>query len=192
MDTNSLIQRTKIINKFEGKDPTIVMENPTNLAERDFEISVSRSGIPCMFEAGGAYKHKGWSMIITSKSGNAKRPIMIKNRGPLACQYHALIPITNNTLIFEGRQDNNILSDGSVETVVRVYKVASIDIENKIAHIEPITYEGKRHPVICAALKANHYHCRTPYYIRRDRLTEDVTQKISKPTERNEKDEVKE
>lgn len=183
MDTNNLIQRTKIINKFEGKDPTITMEDPANLAERDIEILVSRSGIPCIFEAGGSYKHNGWSRIITSKSGNAKRPIMIRNHGPLACQDHALIPITVGTLIFEGKQVNNILDDNSIETIVRVYKVTSIDIENKIAHIEPSMYEGKRHPVICAALKANHYHCREAYYIRRDRLPEEVHQKINKPAE---------
>ncbi len=45
------------------------MENNMNM----YQLEISRSGIPCLWESGGGYTNTGEAQIITDKQGYPKR-----------------------------------------------------------------------------------------------------------------------
>lgn len=137
-----------------------------------FTIELSKRGIPCVWEKGGAYTNTGRCELICDMNGNAKKPIYIRTRGSLACEEHALIPVRTNDYIvkaFQHREDFDI----------DIFQVKEIDTEEKIAELELVNIfskgewdsdiEGKFLNVIEAAKKkATSYHCRSAYFIKQD------------------------
>ena len=65
------------------------------------KFEISKSGLYCMWESGGAYTNTGSSSIITDCVFKPKRALFIKTRGNLACGVHALIPIEVDDKIIE-------------------------------------------------------------------------------------------
>lgn len=136
------------------------------------EIELSKRGIACMWEKGGAYSNTGDCQLICDMNGKAKKPIYIRTRGSLACEEHALIPIRTNDYVIEvnqWRRDFNI----------KIFKVVFIDNENKVAELEQVNHfsenewdnelDEKFNAVVDAGKeKATDYHCRDPYFIKRE------------------------
>ena len=129
------------------------------------ELSLSKHGLPCLYESGGAYSHKGEAQIICSSRGNAKRPLHVFTRGTLACSNHAVIPVKVGDVIVKATTTDKHVVEASI------FRIDAIDITTL-----PATYVAKKIPctmefssaVLNAANKACDYHCREPYYIRID------------------------
>jgi hypothetical protein len=140
----------------------------------NFETIRSRKNIPCLWEEGGSYTNTGKSIIITGKQGQPKKPIYIKNKGTLACDQHALIPIEVGDHIIKAYHHRGDFD-------IRVYCVMVICGE-KIATEEIASFSegewlfgpkfdqdcwegGFSRAIKAAEQKAMKYHCRCPYYI---------------------------
>lgn len=127
------------------------------------DISLSKRGIPCLNESGGAYNHKGSAQIIANKHGNKKRPLIVFSHGYLACNNHAVIPVRTEDLVFLASTSDR------KEVEVKVYKIVDLNKEELKATLQHIAWDSKfPDPVFQAAYKSCDYHCRTPYYILQD------------------------
>ena len=136
-----------------------------------FELTISKTGIPCLWEAGGGYSNTGKSQIIAGKNGEAKQPIYIRRRGELACCEHALIPVDVGDFIITTNHHR-----GDFET--QICRVEEIHAETAVCSIigeysrGEWTWGEEHHfliPAVDAAWeKATCYHCRAPHYIMKE------------------------
>lgn len=128
------------------------MENNMNM----YQLEISRSGIPCLWESGGGYTNTGEAQIITDKQGYPKRALHVRTYGDLACKEHALIPIeVGDHVVTVDRHRDKI--------AVQVERIVSI--EGETATVVPETAPICDGAIWTAAEKSKDYHCRTAYYI---------------------------
>ena len=136
------------------------------------DVSLSKNGIPCMWESGGGYSNTGNSKLIGDKNGCPKKAIYVKRRGELACMEHALIPIRINDIVVEA---NHHRGDFDID----IYRITSIDINSKKAELELLNNfseeqwdrsldKNYENIVDNAIRKAKSYHCRTAYFIKEE------------------------
>jgi hypothetical protein len=132
-----------------------------------FDITRSKSGTPCLWEQGGGMSNTGDAQIIAGPDGLPIRPLYIRQRGQLACEQHALIPVAIGDFVVEAdhhREDFNI----------RIFRIVGIDDEQ--AETEPVAdfFQGEwdsplpeylKLAVSAATQKATCYHCREPHFI---------------------------
>lgn len=133
---------------------------------REFRIERSKSGLPCMWEAGGGMTNTGWSIIICGPNGQSCTPLYIRRKGMLSCAEHALIPVEIGYHVIKAvhhREDFDI----------QVYKILEINEEfavcemvNEYSNGEWDTEDAFGAATFAARNKATKYHCRTPIYIK--------------------------
>lgn len=136
---------------------------------RKIKIEKTKKGYPALWERGGGYTNTGVATIIAGKGGQPKRAIYIRQRGPLANDDHALIPVeVGDYIIYANhhREDFNIY----------IYKILDFDDVEDVAIVEPVHKfnrgEWDKEPpaslevaVEAAKQKASCYHCREPHFI---------------------------
>lgn len=136
---------------------------------KEYELTISKSGLPCLWESGGGFTNIGNSFIITNHEGKKKQPIYIRRSGELACGDHALIPIQKGDYgisVYRGRSEYDVY----------IYEFNNINIENKTVDCNVINKfsEGEwdsdpdlkfKEAVESAKAKSRDYHCRSPYYV---------------------------
>jgi len=131
------------------------------------KIERSKKGFPCIWECGGGYTNTGEATIIASQSGGPKKAIYIRNRGPLANDNHALIPVDVGDYIIYANHHR-----GDFE--VTVYKIVRIEEETAVIEQTNCFSRGEwdvelpahlEIPVMAVKQKATCYHCREPHYI---------------------------
>lgn len=108
--------------------------------KKTINVTISRSGIPCLWESGGGYTNTGEAQIITDGQGYPKRAIAVRSHGDLACKEHALIPIEVG--------DHVVTVDRHRKKVaVQVYRIESI--QSGTATVVP-----EREPICVDAINA--------------------------------------
>lgn len=134
------------------------------------KVSLSRSGVVCLWERGGGYSNTGNSTIIADAQGEPKKPIYIKRKGDLACGEHALIPVWDDDIIVRashhrGDFDIDILKIMFVNAVLQFATVATL---NKFSMGEWEAEVDQQYLKCCRAAidKANIYHCREAIYVK--------------------------
>lgn len=140
------------------------------------KIERSKKGFPCIWERGGGFTNTGVATIIAGKGGQPKKAIYIRQRGPLANESHALIPVeVGDYIIYANhhRWDFEIevlkitgFEDIKIKEVTETYAV--VEQENYFsrgewdvelpAHLE-VAVEAVKQKATC-------YHCREPHYIK--------------------------
>ena len=132
-----------------------------------FELTLSKKGIPCLWESGGGMTNTGSSQIIADPNGAKKRAIYIKRSGSLACRQHALVPVAKGDVVIKAYHHR-----GDFE--IRVYRLDNIVDAEAEAVLEYEFSDGEwnkdipeslKDAVRAAMKKATDYHCRTPYYV---------------------------
>lgn len=132
-------------------------------------IELSKRGLPCVWECGGAGTNTGDSRLIGDMNGRPKKAIYIATRGHLSNGEHALIPVRVNDIIVRADQWRG-------DYQISVYKIKSINIDNLGMELEEINgfdngewdydLEDKYVDIVeCAKRKASTYHCRSAYFI---------------------------
>jgi hypothetical protein len=141
--------------------------------------SVTRKGIPALWEGGGGYTSTGKSQIIANEDGSPATPIYIRQSGELACATdHALFAISVGMIVVHTQQHRG---DFRI-TVSRISAILNVEPtetgrNNSQAMLTPLfTFEKgewdvelPEHlvPVVEAAKKkALTYHCRQPIWFR--------------------------
>ena len=141
------------------------------------ELTISKTVIPCLWEAGGGYTNTGSATIIAGKDGLPLRPIYIRERGSLACENHALIPVTAGCFVVEADHHRE-------DFIIQTWRVLDIKDDTAQAELaweysegqfgEPASYIGKlllqnlKAAMDAAVEKATCYHCRAPHYIMKE------------------------
>lgn len=134
-------------------------------------LTISKKGIPCLWESGGGYTNTGSSQIVADELLQPKKPIYVRNRGSLACDDHALIPVKVGDVVIVADHHR-----GDFE--ITIWEITAIAGENATLEIASEFSDGEwenfkdcdlklaASPAVNAAMaKATHYHCRQPYYI---------------------------
>lgn len=136
------------------------------------ELTLSKRGLPCIWEKGGAYSSTGDSFLIADRNGKPKKAIYIRRRGQLACKEHALIPITVGDYTVSADQhykDFTVSISEVVEVNVKEEyynnKVVNTFSEGEWDNPLPEEFEAV---VEAAKRKAMDYHCRSAYYIKEE------------------------
>lgn len=122
------------------------------------DLAISKSGLPCLFESGGAYTKTSEAQIISDPTGKPKTPIYVFTTGDLCNKNHAVIPITIGDLVFRAKGNREA-------THVSVYKVTNLDLKNKVATLS-LSDCDNIDPFLAVANKSWSYHCRVPHYIK--------------------------
>lgn len=141
---------------------------------KPFELSISRTGIPCLWEEGGGWSNTGEAVIVTAPDASPMKPIYTRRRGSLACSKHALIPVSVGSIVIKAQHHRRDFS-------ISVWRIKQIN--GKTAKAEMIAeyslgewiFSQEPHPEVAAHLraaieaareKATCYHCREPHYVR--------------------------
>lgn len=129
----------------------------------ELTCSISRSGIPCLYECGGAFTNLTSAQLVTDKHGNKKTALKVFTKGDLCNKNHAAVPIEVDDLVFQawGKCRDDIIQ-------VLVYKVTSIDKDGDvvIAKLELTDFDNNILPFLAITHKCSIYHCRFPVYIK--------------------------
>lgn len=128
--------------------------------EKQIPITLSKKGLPCLYEAGGAFTHTGSSQLIADQFGARKKAVCVFLHGHRACANQAVVAIKKGDIVAQAVTKDRINID------VYLYEVADIDIENKVCTLKPAEYKDKYALVILrAAEKCCIYHCREPIFV---------------------------
>ena len=134
-------------------------------------IEISGKGIPCMWETGGGMTNTGEVNLICDRKGNPKKAICIRK---IANGNQALIPITTGDYIINIYRYHD-------EFEIHIYRIFQINKKDKNCNLEETfryRYDSwdKEPPdflfnvIEVAKKKTLHYHCREPYYIKREEV----------------------
>mgnify|MGYP001039798977 CR=1 FL=1 len=140
---------------------------------KTFELTISRTGIPCLWEGGGGWSNTGESVIIAGPDASPAKPIYVRKSGSLACSNHALIPVGVGSIVIEAHHHRRDFS-------ISVWQIKQIN--GKTAKAEMIgeyslgewVFSAEPRPEVVDHLipavdaaweKATCYHCREPHYV---------------------------
>lgn len=125
------------------------------------DIVVTRGGWPALWECGGALSRRGSATVITESDGSKPRPILVRNRGHLACGRHALVGLRAGMYII------NAGRSGAVE--IKRIKRIGVQGDKALAEVEEVdnsSIPSELQPAVQAALKkADTYHCRYAVWV---------------------------
>lgn len=135
-------------------------------------VELSKKGLPCIWERGGAYSNTGGSILIGDAFGSPKKAIYIRGKGHLSCGEHALIPLRKGDTIVT-------VSQWRHDFTINIYKIIDFDLEEKFANLELVNNFScgewdkdldhiYKEIVEVAKDKATSYHCRNAMYIKED------------------------
>ena len=140
---------------------------------KTFELTISKTGIPCLWEQGGGWSNTGEAVIVTAPDASPIKPIYVRKSGSLACSNHALIPVNVGSVVIEAHHHRK-------DFFISVWQIKSIDETAKAEMIAEYSmgewvFSQEPHPEVAdhllaaveaAQKKATCYHCREPHYIR--------------------------
>lgn len=127
--------------------------------KKNYNIEISKKGIPCLWESGGGRSNTGYATVIAGTHGEAKKAIYVRTYGDLACNNHALIPVqVGDYVINAGHEHGN--------DTIEIFQITGINLDDTIAEavsVEKIPTHLQDAVDACIA-KSYDYHCRRSYY----------------------------
>lgn len=145
------------------------------------------SGVPCVWEEGGADMASGYALLVADKNGNKKEPVLCLRDQGIVNGKHALVPVTSGDLILLGVMKQ---SHGETQVCCVIGTVTEIAAEAKRALItmspivcvrncgpdaglelqyanDSLAFIDENHPLLQAALvRVQEKFCREPIYVR--------------------------
>jgi hypothetical protein len=131
-------------------------------------IERSRSGLPCLWEAGGGATNTGDAQVVARPDGGPPRAIYVRRSGTLSRDQHALIPINIGSLVIKAEHHRG-------DFAIRVIRIVEIGSADALGRIIAVFERGEWLPqpppepimqaVMAARAKSRCYHCREPHYI---------------------------
>ena len=137
--------------------------------EKVMKITLSKKGIPCLWECGGGMSNTGEAIIICNKEGKPKMPIYIRQRGHLSNSDHALIPVMVGDVVIETNHHRN-------DHITKVWSIVEIKKDEETCNLSIISsfdngewdnenYMQYQEAIQAAWDKSMTYHCRKAFYI---------------------------
>lgn len=66
---------------------------------KTLKVERTRKGYPAMWEKGGGYSNTGSAQLVADSKGAPKLALYVRERGPLACEEHALFIVKPGDLV---------------------------------------------------------------------------------------------
>jgi hypothetical protein len=143
--------------------------------KEELALTLTKSGVPCLWEQGGGMSNTGSACIVTGLNGEPVTPVYIRRKGTLACDRHALIPVRVGSFVVEATHHRGDFD-------IQVYRISKIsgDIAEADIFLQFTEGEWSNVPkeysadlVIIEATeaaknKAMCYHCREPHYVKEE------------------------
>jgi hypothetical protein len=142
--------------------------------KEELALTLTKSGVPCLWEQGGGMSNTGSACIVTGLNGEPVTPVYIRRKGTLACDRHALIPVRVGSFMVYATHHRGDFD-------IQVYRISKISGDTATADIVLEFTEGEWSDVPkgydadliiavsdateAAKNKATCYHCREPHYI---------------------------
>lgn len=119
-------------------------------------LSITNSGIPCLWEKGGK-EQNGYAsaLLIADSERNKKNAIYFRN---WYCDEHALIPVEIGDLVCDFFQD---YENGPI-----LWQIEDIDVQQQYASLVKIDKAAAPYLVKMTERKAMHYKCTIPYFVK--------------------------
>ena len=138
--------------------------------EKTIRIELSKRGLPCIWEEGGAGSNTGSCTLIGDRNCNPKKPIYVATGGHLSNGNHALIPVKVNDIVVE-------CSQWRKDYTINISIITRFNMEEQEATLELVNSFDRNEwdfdllqkyvdIVETAKSKAKAYHCRSPYFIK--------------------------
>jgi len=133
----------------------------------ELQATFSKSGLHCLDECGGGRTSTGEARILTNADGTAPTAIHILRSGHLACESHAIVPITPGMFVINASHHRG-------DFTITVGRIIDIDgdkavIENfaeySFGEWDVIPPEYLIPAIEAAKAKAMDYHCRRAYWV---------------------------
>ena len=145
------------------------------------------TGVPCVWEEGGADMASGYALLVADKNGNKKEPVLCLRDQGIVNGKHALVPVAEGDLILLGVMRQ---SHGETQVCCVIGTVTEIAAEGKRALItmspivcvrncgpeaalelqyanDSLAFIDENHPLLQAALvRVQEKFCREPIYVR--------------------------
>ncbi len=136
----------------------------------EFELTITKRGLPAIWERGGGATNTGSATVVAGLNGERLKPVYIRRCGHLSCGEHALFVVREGYFVV-------MASHWRRDFIIKVYRVVSIDLDNKMALLELVNEYSQgewdsdlpiylKDAVDTAMKKAICYHCREPHYYR--------------------------
>lgn len=132
----------------------------------------TKTGLPALWEQGGATHNQGHSVIICNSDGSPKYPIYIRTNGHLCNGEHALFVVSSgDAVITTARQRQDFI------TCIQIIAAIKIIDGSLWAHLDMMAEYSRgewsssifpahfANAVEAAHAKAEAYHCREPFYL---------------------------
>lgn len=130
-------------------------------------IERTKSGLPAMWEKGGAGRNTGEALCLADRNGAPKTALFVRHGGPLACGQHALFVVRPGDLVCHVTQWRG-------DETISLYRLGAEEDAESMEHTLIAEFdEGEwsaDYPAEAADLieaacrKARAYHCRSMYY----------------------------
>ena len=130
-------------------------------------LETSKSGLPCLWLAGGACRNSGEARVIANADGTPKNPLYVRKNGELSNSRHALVVVAVGDFVLDYYY-------GQGDEVGKIYKIKAINGDT--AETETVvdycngTAKGNLPKCLGEAFDAviayaREYHCRRAYFI---------------------------
>lgn len=131
------------------------------------KISRTKTGLPALWESGGAGRNTGFAVCVANADGTPKTALFVRHGGDLCNGHHALFVVRPGDLVCEATQERGDFS-------VTLYRLGAELDDTEMSHDIIAEYsEGEWNvapPDEAADLinatchKAEAYHCRSMFY----------------------------
>jgi len=137
-----------------------------------FTAEITRTGIPCLWEAGGGATNTGKAQVICAADGSPKKAIYVRRYGHLANREHALIPVRRGDVVVKAhhhRRDFRVsiwrLGDLCRDEEQPYFPATLISYWNGYEWTDQEAAKPYWLAMQAASEKATCYHCREPHFI---------------------------
>jgi len=94
----------------------------------NIELTITKKGLPALWESGGGATNTGSATIIAGPNGEKLVPIYVRRSGHLSCGQHALFVIREGHFVI-------MASHWRRDFTIKVYQIVEINLEAQTARL---------------------------------------------------------
>lgn len=132
-------------------------------------VELTKTKKPALWEEGGGFSNTGSATIVADKNGGKKRPLFVRNKGHLACEKHALVPLHVGDVVVTVWRHRDTYDLQVVRIVSIVADQATVEticaVKGSAEQCLAETPDIFKAAVSAALKKSAIYHCRYPVFV---------------------------
>jgi len=149
------------------------------------KLEKTRSGLPALWEKGGAGTNTGDSVIIADHRGEPPVATYIKTRGSLSCGEHALVIVKPGMFVVTANQHRSDFRI-RIQRIVTIHGIggefeAEVELMTEFDQNEwvPLLPDFLSKATEAAKKKASDYHCRSVFFAKEKKPKEEPKPEVA-------------